>query len=241
MGDLRALASRDDGEDEATGTGSGTIVSDNTNSTLARFFAEKGSTSLTAEERKRVAELLLGGTSAGATTAPTTRSTGYPSMPQTPGPAFTAGADVPTALTPSFSFTAPRFAARASAANTSVSPGSTASCLEHCGPDSYSTCTDPLTCLQTLFDHFIKPRRRDEWACPLWLQRRAERIAVPFWTLFARGSCFESQSCASVCGCQPALGCRPTCRLEASLSWSRILVAGCRASQACPSANERHL
>ena len=192
MGDLRALGGRGDGEDEATGTGGGTKVSDNTNSTLARFFAEKGSTSLTVEERKRVAELLLGGTSTGATTAPPTRSTGYPSMPQTPGPAFTAGADVPTALTPTFSFTAPRFTARAPTANTSVSSGLTAAGLEHIGVSPYSACTDSIACLQTLLYHFIEPWRRDKWACPLWLQRRAERLAVPLWSLFTRRSCFES-------------------------------------------------
>ena len=57
------------------------------NSTLASFFAEKGSAVLTAEERKRVSELLLG------------RSGN--------GPATTTEAEIPTALTPNFSFQVP--------------------------------------------------------------------------------------------------------------------------------------
>lgn len=56
------------------------------NSQLANFFAAKGSASLTAEERKKISEILLGG--------------GNPSSAP-------ADANVPTALTPNFSFHVP--------------------------------------------------------------------------------------------------------------------------------------
>jgi hypothetical protein len=68
----------DNEEDEEDGGPSPAQV----NSTLASFFAEKGSAKLTAEERKRVSQLLL-------------------------GPTSSVGNDTPTALTPSFSFRVP--------------------------------------------------------------------------------------------------------------------------------------
>lgn len=173
VGDLRALAGAKDHEDQEMGAGRdsgihGTNDSDNTNSTLARFFAEKGSTSLTAEERKRVAELLLGGTSDNRA-SPAHRSSGLPTMPQTPGAAFKAGADVPTALTPSFSFTAPRSLARASTTNTSVSSdtGQHNTCVTLL-TNLYRACTDSVACIQALVDHGVKSRQRRR-VCPLWL------------------------------------------------------------------------
>jgi hypothetical protein len=72
MGDLRSLQQPEPPTSSA-----------DVNSSLARFFAEKGSTGLTAEERRRVSEL-LGGNSTQTVPA----------------------ANVPTALTPNFSFNA---------------------------------------------------------------------------------------------------------------------------------------
>ncbi|KAK9895108.1 hypothetical protein P389DRAFT_172691 [Cystobasidium minutum MCA 4210] len=55
------------------------------NSQLANFFAAKGTASLTAEERRKISELLLGGSASAASSNP----------------------NVPTALTPNFSFSVP--------------------------------------------------------------------------------------------------------------------------------------
>ena len=73
MGDLRGLQRSE------------SAAPSDVNSNLARFFAEKGSAPLSAEERQQVNELLGGNTTAQAA----------------------AVANVPTALTPNFSFNSP--------------------------------------------------------------------------------------------------------------------------------------